>query len=203
MASRDHWSFGYIRLGEPPPSQDRRKRQSPDWPIPGSKRRRLHYVERGSAAAGPADGNGSMIQDFKSSGLIDFRRGFRVIVFDRPGFGHSYRPRNIVWTPAAQAELLAARSIGWASHTRCIGALLGRFCRSRAGAQISETWSKAWFLPRDITIQLCELTWLLFGPRGAFGGQCFGPHTVTDCKPGDVAASYGQNLWSPVRSKEI
>ena len=26
-------------------------------------------------------------------------------MFDRPGYGHSDRPRNVVWTPAAQAEL--------------------------------------------------------------------------------------------------
>ena len=69
---------------------------------------RLHYVERGS---GPPlvllHGNGSMIQDFETSGLIDLAaRNYRVIVFDRPGFGHSDRPRNVVWTPAAQAELI-------------------------------------------------------------------------------------------------
>jgi pimeloyl-ACP methyl ester carboxylesterase len=69
---------------------------------------RLHYVERGS---GPPlvllHGNGSMIQDFESSGLIDLAaKVYRVIVFDRPGFGHSDRPRNVVWTPDAQAELL-------------------------------------------------------------------------------------------------
>uniref|UniRef100_UPI000566D2AF alpha/beta fold hydrolase n=1 Tax=Bradyrhizobium yuanmingense TaxID=108015 RepID=UPI000566D2AF len=29
----------------------------------------------------------------------------RVIVFDRPGFGHSSRPRNVIWTPEAQADL--------------------------------------------------------------------------------------------------
>jgi pimeloyl-ACP methyl ester carboxylesterase len=29
-----------------------------------------------------------------------------VIVFDRPGFGHSSRPRGTVWTPSAQAHLL-------------------------------------------------------------------------------------------------
>src|SRR6202044_630757 len=52
-------------------------------------------------------GNGSMIQDFESSGLIDLAaKNYRVIVFDRPGFGHSDRPRNVVWTPAAQAELI-------------------------------------------------------------------------------------------------
>jgi pimeloyl-ACP methyl ester carboxylesterase len=48
-----------------------------------------------------------MIEDFESSGLIDAAaRNYRVIVFDRPGFGHSDRPRNVVWTPDAQAELL-------------------------------------------------------------------------------------------------
>ena len=70
----------------------------------------LHYVERG---LGPPlvllHGNGSMIQDFESSGLIDWAaENYRVIAFDRPGFGHSDRPRNIVWTPTAQAELIAS-----------------------------------------------------------------------------------------------
>ena len=69
---------------------------------------RLHYVERGSGAPLVLlHGNGSMIQDFESSGLIDLAsKNYRVIVFDRPGFGHSDRPRNVVWTPAAQAELI-------------------------------------------------------------------------------------------------
>jgi pimeloyl-ACP methyl ester carboxylesterase len=31
---------------------------------------------------------------------------YRVIVIDRPGFGHSSRPRNVVWTPDAQAQLI-------------------------------------------------------------------------------------------------
>jgi pimeloyl-ACP methyl ester carboxylesterase len=68
---------------------------------------RLHYVERGTGRPLVLfHGNGSMIQDFESSGLIDLAaRNYRVIVFDRPGFGHSERPRSVVWTPAAQAEL--------------------------------------------------------------------------------------------------
>jgi len=69
---------------------------------------RLHYVERGSGEPLVLlHGNGSMIEDFESSGLIDLAaKNYRVIVFDRPGFGHSDRPRNVVWTPAAQAELI-------------------------------------------------------------------------------------------------
>ena len=71
---------------------------------------RVHYVERG--AGDPVvllHGNGSMIQDFESSGLVDLAaKDYRVIVFDRPGFGHSERPRSVVWTPDAQADLLKA-----------------------------------------------------------------------------------------------
>ena len=70
----------------------------------------LHYVERGTGT--PLillHGNGSMIEDFESSGLIDLAaKQFRVIVFDRPGFGHSERPRATIWTPEAQATLIAA-----------------------------------------------------------------------------------------------
>ncbi|MBR0916068.1 alpha/beta fold hydrolase [Bradyrhizobium japonicum] len=68
---------------------------------------RIHYVERGVGRPLVLfHGNGSMIQDFDSSGLIELAaENYRVIVFDRPGYGHSGRPRNVVWTPAAQAEL--------------------------------------------------------------------------------------------------
>jgi pimeloyl-ACP methyl ester carboxylesterase len=69
----------------------------------------LHYVDRGS----PADpcvvlfhGNGSMIQDFTVSGLVDrLARNNRVLCFDRPGFGYSQRPRSRIWTATAQADL--------------------------------------------------------------------------------------------------
>jgi pimeloyl-ACP methyl ester carboxylesterase len=94
----------------------------------------LHYVERGSGAPlGLLHGNGNMIQDFESSRLIDFApRNYRVIVFDRPGFGHSDRPRNVVWTPAAQAEL-----INNALHRPGIGAMIRRNA-VELGAQLAE-----------------------------------------------------------------
>jgi pimeloyl-ACP methyl ester carboxylesterase len=85
---------------------------------------RLHYVERGSGAPLVLlHGNGSMIQDFESSGLVDLAaKNYRVIVFDRPGFGHSDRPRSVVWTPAAQAELInsALHRLG-VSHAIVLG----------------------------------------------------------------------------------
>jgi pimeloyl-ACP methyl ester carboxylesterase len=71
---------------------------------------RLHYVDRGAGIPLVLlHGNGSMIEDFKSSGLLDqAAKKYRVIAFDRPGFGHSERPRGIVWSPQAQAHLIAA-----------------------------------------------------------------------------------------------
>lgn len=77
---------------------------------------RLHYLERGT---GPVlvllHGNGLYSEDFESSGLIDkLSERYRVIAFDRPGFGYSERPRTTLWTPDAQARLLhqALQEIG-------------------------------------------------------------------------------------------
>jgi pimeloyl-ACP methyl ester carboxylesterase len=71
---------------------------------------RLHFVERGTGTPLVLlHGNGSMIEDFQSSGLIDLAaKKYRVIAFDRPGFGHSERPRKTMWTPEAQADLIAS-----------------------------------------------------------------------------------------------
>ena len=71
---------------------------------------RLHYVERGEGEPLVLlHGNGSMIQDFDSSGLIDrAAKTHRVIAFDRPGYGHSERPRTTIWTNDAQADLIHA-----------------------------------------------------------------------------------------------
>jgi pimeloyl-ACP methyl ester carboxylesterase len=69
---------------------------------------RLHYLERGR---GPAlvllHGNGVFANDFEYSGLVNELSGrYRVIAFDRPGYGYSDRPRGTVWTADAQARLL-------------------------------------------------------------------------------------------------
>lgn len=77
---------------------------------------RLHYLERGE---GPVlvllHGNGVYSKDFELSGLLDqAAQHYRVIAFDRPGFGYSERPRTTVWTPDKQARLLhhALQEIG-------------------------------------------------------------------------------------------
>jgi pimeloyl-ACP methyl ester carboxylesterase len=72
---------------------------------------RLHYLERGDAAAPCVvlfHGNGTMIQDLVLSGLVDRLAHYcRVVCFDRPGFGYSYRPRTRIWTATTQATLFA------------------------------------------------------------------------------------------------
>ena len=71
---------------------------------------RLHMIERGDKAAPVLvilHGNGALIEDMLIGGLIDrASEKFRVICFDRPGFGHSSRPRLRLWTPERQAELI-------------------------------------------------------------------------------------------------
>lgn len=67
---------------------------------------RLHYVDKGEGRPVVLlHGNGSLIQDFGFSILERLARDHRVIVFDRPGYGFSERPKDIVWDPYAQASL--------------------------------------------------------------------------------------------------
>ena len=70
---------------------------------------RLHYVERGTGSPVVLiHGNAVSLEDFEASGLLDrLAVNHRVIAFDRPGFGHSHRPRDRMWTPTAQAKLLS------------------------------------------------------------------------------------------------
>jgi pimeloyl-ACP methyl ester carboxylesterase len=95
----------------------------------------LHYVEKGS---GPpillVHGNGVMVQDWIISGLFDeLAKTNRVIAVDRPGFGHSSRPRGTQWTPERQADLFAnlldrldaapAMAIGHSFGTQVVAAM--------------------------------------------------------------------------------
>ncbi len=69
----------------------------------------LHYVERGKGRPIVLlHGNGAMAADWEASGVIDgLAADHRVVAFDRPGFGHTPRPRTRLWTPRAQAALFA------------------------------------------------------------------------------------------------
>ncbi|MFC3606351.1 alpha/beta fold hydrolase [Stutzerimonas tarimensis] len=77
---------------------------------------RLHYTEKGSGRPLVLlHGAATMGVDFELSGLLDKAAGhYRVIVFDRPGYGHSDRPVDRPWDPTAQARLFhgAFRALG-------------------------------------------------------------------------------------------
>jgi pimeloyl-ACP methyl ester carboxylesterase len=69
---------------------------------------RLHYISRGTER--PVvflHGNAAMLEDLLISGVVErAAEHYRAVAFDRPGFGHSQRPKGQNWTAAAQAALL-------------------------------------------------------------------------------------------------
>jgi len=69
---------------------------------------RVHYLERGHGTPLVLlHGNTLRLEDFVASDLIErLARNYRVLAFDRPGFGYSERPRNRLWTAETQAALL-------------------------------------------------------------------------------------------------
>ncbi|WP_245489406.1 MULTISPECIES: alpha/beta hydrolase [unclassified Mesorhizobium] len=71
---------------------------------------KLHFLEAGSGQ--PLlllHGNGASAEDFTTSGIFDRAAArYRVLAFDRPGFGMSPRPAGRPWTAAAQADLIDA-----------------------------------------------------------------------------------------------
>src|SRR3954462_8505600 len=71
---------------------------------------RIHYRDRGyGTPLVMLHGNGSMLQELRLSGLYELATArYRVIVPDRPGYGHSSRPRRSWWAPRSQAEWLRA-----------------------------------------------------------------------------------------------
>ncbi|CDX45009.1 Alpha/beta hydrolase fold protein [Mesorhizobium plurifarium] len=72
---------------------------------------KLHFLEAGRGR--PLlllHGNGASAEDFATSGIFDKAAAkYRVLAFDRPGFGLSPRPaRRRPWTAGAQADLIHA-----------------------------------------------------------------------------------------------
>lgn len=90
---------------------------------------RLHYLEAGTGSPVVLlHGNGACAADFVGCGLFErLTARHRVIAFDRPGFGHSERPRRSgMWPAARQAALLATalRRLG-AADAVVVGHSLG------------------------------------------------------------------------------
>ena len=74
---------------------------------------RLHYLQYGADDAEQTlvllHGEGSMAEEMELSGLVQQAAlSYRVIVFDRPGHGHSDSPPGDGFRPEAQADLIQA-----------------------------------------------------------------------------------------------
>jgi pimeloyl-ACP methyl ester carboxylesterase len=71
---------------------------------------RLHYSDRGTGRPVVLlHGNAVTGADYNTSGVAERLVGtYRIVTFDRPGFGHSARPRGRRWTAAEQADLIHA-----------------------------------------------------------------------------------------------
>src|SRR5215213_5997983 len=71
---------------------------------------RLHYNDRGTGRPVVLlHGNVVTGADYNTSGVAERLVGkYRVVVFDRPGFGHSDRPRGRKWTSGEQAAAIHA-----------------------------------------------------------------------------------------------
>jgi pimeloyl-ACP methyl ester carboxylesterase len=74
---------------------------------------RLHFTVHGRDDAAQTvvllHGNGTMAEEFDISGLTrQAAERYRVVVFDRPGYGWSERPDGRRWDPQAQADLIRA-----------------------------------------------------------------------------------------------
>lgn len=69
---------------------------------------RLHYSDRGQGKPIVLiHGNAVTGDDWNTSGVAEILlQSHRVIIFDRPGFGHSKRPRGTAWTAGQQADLI-------------------------------------------------------------------------------------------------
>jgi pimeloyl-ACP methyl ester carboxylesterase len=69
---------------------------------------KLHYSDRGEGSPIVLI-HGNMVagDDYDASGVAGILlKNHRVIIFDRPGFGHSKRPHDRIWTANRQADLL-------------------------------------------------------------------------------------------------
>ena len=72
---------------------------------------RLHYFERGAGGFPVVflHGNATMLQDFALSEVFtSAAENSQAIIFDRPGFGYSTRPRGRTWSASEQADVIAA-----------------------------------------------------------------------------------------------
>jgi pimeloyl-ACP methyl ester carboxylesterase len=150
---------------------------------------RLHYVESGE---GPPlvllHGLGSMVEDFMLSGLVrEASRRYRVIAFDRPGYGHSERPRRFKYGPLEQARLIDAAC---------------RMLDARRPIVLAHSWGTlvavAWALDRPGSIRSLVLASGLYFPTARLDAPLLMPPAlplIGDLMAHTISPLVGRALW--------
>ncbi|TPG46062.1 alpha/beta hydrolase [Roseomonas nepalensis] len=109
-------AFGALALVNHLAARQAERRHPPEGSFVEVDGVRLHYSDRGTGSAVVLI-HGNMVtgDDYNTSGVAELLlKNHRVIIFERPGFGYSDRPRGRLWTAKEQAELLhkAVRILG-------------------------------------------------------------------------------------------
>lgn len=89
---------------------------------------RLHFIDTGGSdpVLVLLHGNGAMIDDMEISGLVrDASKSYRVIVFDRPGFGYSERPSDRIWGRKRKLAFSTTRLRRWVWSARSFSVIRG------------------------------------------------------------------------------
>lgn len=130
---------------------------------------RLHVTRQGEGfPLVLLHGNGSWLGDFRFSGLLDAASSrYEVVAIDRPGFGHSNRPRGQVWSAARQADLVdrAMRQLGYERYM-----VLGHSWAALVAAECAVRH------PRRVAGIVLVSGYLIPGPR--FDALAFGLNAV-------------------------
>ena len=113
----------------------------------------LHYTDQGAGRAVVLlHGNGVSGDDYKTSGVAERLVGaYRVIIFDRPGFGHTPRPRGQLWRAAEQADLIHAAFVKLDIRDAIIvghswGTLVALALADRYPANVTGSCAAVWLL---------------------------------------------------------
>ncbi|MFE1599669.1 alpha/beta fold hydrolase [Methylobacterium sp. ID0610] len=156
---------------------------------------RLHVIERGQGTPLVVlHGNGSLAQEFLLGGFVALAsRTYRVIIFDRPGYGYSARPRGRIFSPGDQARLFA-QALETLGVTRPI--LLGHSW----GASVATAWALQ--RPGDVRGLVLESGYYHPSPRlDVWMAAALGLPVLGDIVRQTVAASVARLMWPRMRRK--
>ena len=133
-----------------------------------------------------------------------FTSGQPLICSRPPGFGHSEQPRNVVWTPGAQAKLISARPRA-ARHFRRnrAWAFLGRVGRGCTGVEIPRSGPRTRSCFRILLSDGEARRRCVVRPVRARRRRYSELHAVSAVEPGYMAADAEEDLWPKIGTGKV